>query len=263
MKKLHDLRNYETQKYLLMACMILLAGAMFIGMTIQDAISSSKPPIDFNEMNSSQCKAGVHVTGDVQGTIGYYWESYDTVNGMKQESSVKRIYLIPYGTEGKYIGLNVRKYDFERFDALENATYEFFENQIYPEPLIGYEGYIKKCDKRMQSALEEAYVMMGGTGDVNEMFVSYYIEQSSSSSVVMVIIGLVLLAVSAVVFVIFFVKRRNEKENVGNSTYIGRVIFDRNDYIVKASQTSGMDAGSGDDTEEVVKKTMLQLKAEE
>lgn len=101
MKKLHDLRNYETQKYLLMACMILLAGAMFIGMTIQDAISSSKPPIDFNEMNSSQCKAGVHVTGDVQGTIGYYWESYDTVNGMKQESSVKRIYLIPYGTEGR------------------------------------------------------------------------------------------------------------------------------------------------------------------
>ena len=79
----------------------------------------------------------------------------------------------------------------------------------------------------------------------------------------MVIIGLVLLAVSAVVFVMFFVKRRNEKENVGNSTYIGRVIFDRNDYIVKASQTSDMDAGSGDDTEEVVKKTTLRLKAEE
>lgn len=233
MKKLYDLLNSEAQKYLITALAILLVGAMFVGMTVQDAVSSSRDPVDFNAIGMSQCKAGTHVTGDVLGTIGYYWESYDTVNGRKQESSTERIYLIPFGTEGRYIGINVRENDFERFDALETETYASFDNNTYPEPLMGYDGYIKKCDKRMKSALEEVYTVLGGTGDANELFVPYYIELTSDTSMPMLFIGIGILVVAVIFFVIFIVKYREEKAVINLSTYVGKVIFDRNDYTPK------------------------------
>ncbi|MGN0438360.1 MAG: DUF6709 family protein [Lachnospiraceae bacterium] len=233
MKKFYELQNYVAFNFLSVALAMVLVGAIFIGMTVQDVISSSKAPVDFNEISESQCKPGTHVTGDVYGTIGYYWESYHTTNGVKQESSTERIYLIPYGTEGKYIGLNVRKHEFEKMDDLENATYEAFENNEFPKPLTGYEGYIKKCDGRMKAALEDAYLALGGDGDVNEIFVPYYIEQSSGTSMTMTLIGVGFLAAAAVFFVLFATKLKKEKMMMGNSVYLGKIIFDRNDYLAQ------------------------------
>lgn len=243
MRKLRNLQYFDAQKYLTVALTFLILGVIFICLTVQDAISSLRTPIDFNLIDASQCKEGIHVTGDVRGTIGYYWESYNTINGVKQASTTERIYLIPFGTEGQFIGLNIGEYDFERFDNLETETYEFFEDNSIPEPLLGYEGYIKKCDGRMKSALEDAYVTLGGTGNVDDLFLPYYIEQSSSASTPMLIFGLGCMIVSVVFFVIY-IKKLNDEKNVVN-TYIGRVIFDRNDYI--SSQSSITDISSGSD----------------
>lgn len=234
MKKLFELQKYEAFKFLSFAIAVAITGCICIGMTVQDVISSSKTPVDFNDMALTQCEPGTHVTGDVYGTLGYYWESYETHNGVKQEASTERIYLIPFGTEGKYIGLNVRKYEFDRFETLTDATYEaLFENGDVPEQLTGYEGYIKKCDARMNAALEETYASIGGTGNVNDVFVPYYIEQSSGASIIMTMLGVGFMLVALVLFIVFAVKLKNEKQVMGNQVYLGKIIFDRNDYIIQ------------------------------
>lgn len=234
MKKFSELQIYDAYKYLIYALVAALVAIFSIGMTVEDVISSAKTPVDINGITSAECKTGTHVTGDVHGTLGYYWESYTTHNGIKQRYSTERIYLIPFGTEGKYIGLNVHQYDFEKFDALEDATYDALLGVgDAPEPLTGYEGYIKKCDARMIDALEEAYTSIGGTEDPNEVFVPYYIEQSSGESMVMVLLGLVFLIAAVILFVVFLIKLKKEEEMVGNQVYLGKIIFDRNDYIAQ------------------------------
>lgn len=233
MKKLYDLHNYKASKFLIIALVLAVVSIIFIVMTVQDVISSSKEPIDLNSMTLSQCKSGIHVTGDIYGTIGYYWESHITANGVKQKSLTERIYLIPFGTEGQYIGLNVHQSGFEKMDALKEATYKALDQKTVPDSLTGYEGYIKKCDSRMKDALKETYLSLGGSGDVNEVFVPYYIEQSNEISIVITLFGIGFFIASAVFLIIFFVKLKREKAEVGNSVYLGRIIFDRNDSLTQ------------------------------
>ena len=231
--KLLNLQRSSAYKLLTVAFALFIVSITMFCLTLQDTLASSKPAVDLNSMGTSQCVSGTHVTGDVMGTIGYYWESYDTVNGIKQDHSVERIYLIPFGTEGKYIGFNVKTYDFDAFEALEEATYAFWENGTAPEPLTGYDGYIKKCDRRMKSALAEAYVELGGTGNSEDVFLPYYIEQGSSASNVVTIIGFVIFLIAVILVVIFCIQYKKESSFSNANVYLGKIIFDRNDYIAK------------------------------
>ncbi|MBO5489717.1 MAG: hypothetical protein J5972_07425 [Eubacterium sp.] len=65
------------------------------------------------------------------------------------------------------------------------------------------------------------------------MFVPYYIEQSNEISIVITLFGIGFFIASAVFLIIFFVKLKREKAEVGNSVYLGRIIFDRNDSLTQ------------------------------
>ena len=237
MKILNELTKYNAYKYLRFAFYIAIAGIVFACMFVGDAVSGMKEPVNIAELTTDSCKAGTRVKGDVTETLGYYWESIDKVNGSKRRYSEKRVYLIPFGNEGKYIGINVGHSDFEIFEALTDATYEGNANQISAEALKNRDGYIKKCDARMLDGLEEIYEQMGGAGEVSDVLVPYYIEQRSSFGTVMFSIGMGIIVLALVLLVVFFVNMKKEKEMLGNEVYIGQVVFDRDKFMAKQAES--------------------------
>ena len=84
--------------------------------------------------------------------------------------------------------------------------------------------------------MEETYASIGGTGNVNDVFVPYYIEQSSGASIIMTMLGVGFMLVALVLLIVFAVKLKNEKQVMGNQVYLGKIIFDRNDYIIQTQQ---------------------------
>lgn len=144
-KKLEEIMECSASRYLSMGLALILVGIFLASGGIRDVISLLKLPSDFNMMTPSQCKSGEPVQGEISSTIGYYWESVTTRNGIEQDFTRKRIYLIPYGYDkNRFIGINIGRDDFGKFEKLMNDTSAYFKGEAtYPETIGIYEGYIK------------------------------------------------------------------------------------------------------------------------
>jgi hypothetical protein len=174
------------------------------------------------------------VQGEISASLGYYWESATSRNGVKMNFSEERIYLIPYGYEGnRFIGINVDYSEFDKFEQLTYMTYAYLENSgSYPESIGTYEGYIKKCDARMKKMLAQQFSDNLQTLDADDYFMPYYIELHHSSSGLFAVVGLgFLLAGFVSVFMFFLPRYKDEVENTatGLHQYIGTVIYDASD----------------------------------
>ncbi|MDO5154783.1 MAG: hypothetical protein Q4D51_02355 [Eubacteriales bacterium] len=238
-EKWEELENYECSRYIYTGLGFFLAALFFIFGGIGDIISSSKPAVDLNAM--TQFKVGAHVKVDVSQTIGYYWESVMKQNGIDQDYSRKRIYLIPYEAEGKYIGIDVGKNDFERFEQLKEETYTYYESgEAQPQSIGQFEGYIKKCDKRMRNVLEEEFGDTASGSNMEEYVVPYYIELHDDSNGFMFVLCIILAVAGIIImFVVFPIARKKEiaKRSLGSEQYIGRVIYDATNLELEREET--------------------------
>jgi len=227
--KIMKLTNCSGFSELIAALLLFGIGAFFGFVALQDSKVKSQVPVELSTMTVADCAKKTHVTGNVTATIGAYWESYESVNGVKRESSAERIYLVPFGDKGQFIGVNVRSHDFDSMEALMEATSASDDLYSMTEAAMSIDGYVKKCDTRMKKELENAYISSGGTGNYETVFVPYYIERVAvGSSAFMYIIAGVFALVGAV-FVARFVMtyKKEEATMTGRNAYVGRVIFDR------------------------------------
>lgn len=219
------LQNSESKRFLSLAIAFLIVSFVFLGMTLQEAMVQKKTPIALNNMTLADCSNYVRVSGDLSATIGYYWESYKTTNGVKQSSSTERIYLIPFGTQGQYIGLNVKIHEFDQMEELR-AKIKAGEAT---ESIGTIDGYLKKCDKRMIKELKRA-CEEDGTVNYEDVFVPYYIERASSADGFLVAIGFVFMLIAIIFIVVFVVRFNTEMNQRGGMIPLGQIIFDREQY---------------------------------
>lgn len=190
------LKSKSLKSILPLVILFLIIGVVFEVVSLPSLLTSFEKPVNLDDVDFEEDIEGLYVTGTVYGIYDCYCE--ETENG----NPIGREYIID-ANDYYYIGLCVDKKDFDKAEALMEASWDYLDGYTEYEELEKYQyevtGTITKMPSDSLKLYNEYIDWLEYSEEEEEMFLPYYIEvgkiggYTAGGAIALVIAGVVFL----------------------------------------------------------------------
>ena len=177
----------------LRAGLVIFAGIVILIMGARQGKSMSKDPIDLSDpdVDWSELEVGDHVKMKIEYTLGEFSNTTDDGKEVSRKDSYPRI---ENDMIVDVIGIHVNSADFAKYDALYDATVDWWEgttNSVEADP-IEIDGVIKKLDNDEIGFHEEYLDGLFSSSELEDSKYELAVYPNMDNNILVVVIGAVI-----------------------------------------------------------------------
>lgn len=177
----------------LRAGLVIFAGIVILIMGARQGKSMSKDPIDLSDpdVDWSELEVGDHVKMKIEYTLGEFSNTTDDGKEVSRKYSYPRI---ENDMIVDVIGIHVNSADFAKYDALYDATVDWWEgttNSVEADP-IEIDGVIKKLDNDEIGFHEEYLEGLFSSSELEDSKYELAVYPNMDNNILVVVIGAVI-----------------------------------------------------------------------
>ncbi|MBR2295153.1 MAG: hypothetical protein IJ869_05275 [Clostridiales bacterium] len=177
----------------LRAGLVIFAGIVILIMGARQGKSMSKDPIDLSDpdVDWSELEVGDHVKMKIEYTLGEFSNTTDDGKEVSRKYSYPRI---ENDMIVDVIGIHVNSADFAKYDALYDATVDWWEgttNSVEADP-IEIDGVIKKLDNDEIGFHEEYLDGLFSSSELEDSKYELAVYPNMDNNILVVVIGAVI-----------------------------------------------------------------------
>ena len=177
----------------LRAGLVIFAGIVILIMGARQGKSMSKDPIDLSDpdVDWSELEVGDHVKMKIEYTLGEFSNTTDDGKEVSRKYSYPRI---ENDMIVDVIGIHVNAADFAKYDALYDATVDWWEgttNSVEADP-IEIDGVIKKLDNDEIGFHEEYLEGLFSSSELDDSKYELAVYPNMDNNILTVVIGAVI-----------------------------------------------------------------------